>query len=190
MTSPGGTTARGSCRGPTCMRWAARPGGTGAYYQAFDVTLIPYRMDHPFNRACNPTKIMDAMGSGRPIVATAIPECRLHAERFDVAERRRRVHRRRRQNPRPALRRRPCRHASCVCPGQHVPRDRRANSRPDRSGLAWSGPGSIRPPRRWSCDGVARRWRQADGVARREAVNSIAARPGGHGSAAKATRSS
>src|SRR5262249_34502069 len=58
----------------------------GRYYQAFDVTLIPYRLDHPFNRACNPTKIMDAMGSGRPIVATAIPECRLHVERFHVAE--------------------------------------------------------------------------------------------------------
>jgi teichuronic acid biosynthesis glycosyltransferase TuaH len=57
-----------------------------AYYQAFDVTLIPYRMDHPFNLACNPTKIMDSMGSGRPIVATALPECRLHTERFDVAE--------------------------------------------------------------------------------------------------------
>ena len=56
------------------------------YYQAFDVCLIPYRIDHPFNRACNPTKIMDAMGSGRPIVATAIPECRLHAERFDVVD--------------------------------------------------------------------------------------------------------
>jgi glycosyltransferase involved in cell wall biosynthesis len=55
------------------------------YYQAFDLTLIPYRLDHPFNRACSPTKIMDAMGSGRPIVATAIPECRLHAERFHVA---------------------------------------------------------------------------------------------------------
>jgi teichuronic acid biosynthesis glycosyltransferase TuaH len=54
------------------------------YYQAFDVCLIPYCVDHPFNRACNPTKIMDAMGSGRPIVATALPECRLHAERFDV----------------------------------------------------------------------------------------------------------
>ena len=54
------------------------------YYQAFDVCLIPYHVDHPFNRACNPTKIMDAMGSGRPIVATALPECRLHAERFHV----------------------------------------------------------------------------------------------------------
>lgn len=56
------------------------------YYQAFDVCLIPYHIDHPFNRACNPTKIMDAMGSGRPIVATALPECRLHSERFHVVE--------------------------------------------------------------------------------------------------------
>jgi teichuronic acid biosynthesis glycosyltransferase TuaH len=56
------------------------------YYQAFDVCLIPYRVDHPFNRVCNPTKIMDAMGSGRPIVATALPECCLHAERFNVVE--------------------------------------------------------------------------------------------------------
>ncbi len=50
------------------------------------MSLIPYRIDHPFNRVCNPTKIMDAMGSGRPIVATAIPECRLHAERIHVVE--------------------------------------------------------------------------------------------------------
>jgi glycosyltransferase involved in cell wall biosynthesis len=56
------------------------------YYQAFDVTLIPYKIDHPFNRVCNPTKIMDSMGSGRPMVASAIPECRLHAERFHVVE--------------------------------------------------------------------------------------------------------
>jgi glycosyltransferase involved in cell wall biosynthesis len=56
------------------------------YYQAFDVCLIPYHVNHPFNRACNPTKIMDAMGSGRPIVATALPECRLHADRFSVVE--------------------------------------------------------------------------------------------------------
>ena len=57
-----------------------------AYIQAFDVCLIPYRMDHAFNRVCNPTKIMDYMGSGRPIVATALPECQAHAARFDVAE--------------------------------------------------------------------------------------------------------
>jgi teichuronic acid biosynthesis glycosyltransferase TuaH len=79
-----------------CERFLSRPNvhalgwrpqeALARYYQAFDVTLIPYLIDHPFNRACNPTKIMDAMGSGRPIVATAIPECRLHSERFHVVE--------------------------------------------------------------------------------------------------------
>jgi glycosyltransferase involved in cell wall biosynthesis len=67
------------------LGWRAHP-ELGRYYQAFDISLVPYRLDHPFNQACNPTKIMDAMGSGRPIVATAIPECRLHGERFHVAE--------------------------------------------------------------------------------------------------------
>jgi teichuronic acid biosynthesis glycosyltransferase TuaH len=81
---------------PDCARFLARPNvhaigwrpqeALAHYYQAFDATLIPYQLDHPFNRACSPTKIMDAMGSGRPIVATAIPECRLHAERFHVAD--------------------------------------------------------------------------------------------------------
>jgi teichuronic acid biosynthesis glycosyltransferase TuaH len=80
----------------SCARFLSRPNvhalgwrpqqDLARYYQAFDVTMIPYRIDHPFNRVCNPTKIMDAMGSGRPIVATAIPECRLHAERFHVVE--------------------------------------------------------------------------------------------------------
>ena len=79
-----------------CARFLSRPNvhalgwrvqqDLARYYQAFDVTLIPYLIDHSFNRVCNPTKIMDAMGSGRPIVATAIPECRLHAERFHVVE--------------------------------------------------------------------------------------------------------
>jgi teichuronic acid biosynthesis glycosyltransferase TuaH len=80
----------------SCARFLSRPNvhamgwrpqqDLARYYQAFDVTLIPYRIDHAFNRVCNPTKIMDAMGSGRPIVAMAIPECRLHAERFHVVE--------------------------------------------------------------------------------------------------------
>jgi teichuronic acid biosynthesis glycosyltransferase TuaH len=79
-----------------CARFLGRPNvhvlgwrpqaALAGYYQAFDVTLIPYLIDHVFNQSCNPTKIMDAMGSGRPIVATAIPECRLHAERFHVVE--------------------------------------------------------------------------------------------------------
>ena len=83
-------------RWKACSRFLSRPNvhtlgwrpqeALPRFYQAFDVCLIPYRIDHPFNRACNPTKIMDAMGSGRPIVATAISECRLHAERFHVVE--------------------------------------------------------------------------------------------------------
>ncbi len=56
------------------------------YYQAFDVILIPYAQNNAFNQACSPTKIMDGLGSGRPIVATAIPECRLYSHLFDVAE--------------------------------------------------------------------------------------------------------
>jgi glycosyltransferase involved in cell wall biosynthesis len=89
-------SAVGSSWWEACARFLSRPNvhalgwrpqqEIAQYYQAFDVCLIPYRLDHPFNRACNPTKIMDAMGSGRPIVATAVPECRLHAERFDVVE--------------------------------------------------------------------------------------------------------
>ena len=55
------------------------------YNRAFDVCLIPYRTDHPFNRACSPTKIMDYMGTGRPIVSTAVPECQLYDHLFHVA---------------------------------------------------------------------------------------------------------
>ena len=56
------------------------------YYQAFDVILIPYAQNNAFNQACSPTKIMDGLGSSRPIVATAIPECRLYSHLFDVAD--------------------------------------------------------------------------------------------------------
>ncbi len=78
-----------------CRRTLARPnahalGWRGqeelpSYYQAFDVNLIPYLVDHPFNLACSPTKIMDGMGATRPMVATAVPECRLYTHLFDVA---------------------------------------------------------------------------------------------------------
>jgi hypothetical protein len=78
-----------------CERFLARPNvhalgwrpqaTLGRYYQSFDINLIPYLIGHPFNVACNPTKIMDAMGATRPIVATAIPECRLHPELLHTA---------------------------------------------------------------------------------------------------------
>jgi glycosyltransferase involved in cell wall biosynthesis len=78
-----------------CRRCLARPNvraigwrpqeSLGGYIRSFDVCLIPYAVDHPFNRVCCPTKIMDYMGSGRPIVSTDLPECRLHHDRFAVA---------------------------------------------------------------------------------------------------------
>ena len=50
------------------------------------ICLIPYIVDHPFNQACSPTKIMDCMGTGRPVVSTSIPECRLYEHLFHVAD--------------------------------------------------------------------------------------------------------
>lgn len=50
----------------------------GKYMRSFDVCLIPYRADHPFNQVCCPTKIMDYLATGRPIVSTPLPECALH----------------------------------------------------------------------------------------------------------------
>ncbi len=58
----------------------------GRYNACFDVCLIPYRVDHPFNRACCPTKIMDYMATTRPVVTTPLPECRLYGDLFHVAE--------------------------------------------------------------------------------------------------------
>ena len=56
------------------------------YNEAFDICLIPYRVDNSFNRVCSPAKIMDYMVTGRPIVSTALPECLLYTDLFDVAD--------------------------------------------------------------------------------------------------------
>ncbi len=67
------------------------PGGVSQHkiaqiYAAFDVNLIPYDQSHPFNRACSPTKLLDAMGSARPTVTTDLPECRMYRGLYQVAE--------------------------------------------------------------------------------------------------------
>ena len=56
------------------------------YNRSFDVAIIPYGIDHPFNIACCPTKIMDGLASARPIVSTDLPECRLHPGLIAIAE--------------------------------------------------------------------------------------------------------
>ncbi len=58
----------------------------GRYNGTFDVCLIPYRTDHPFNRAACPTKVMDYMATSRPVVSTDLPECRLYRHLFAVAD--------------------------------------------------------------------------------------------------------
>ena len=56
------------------------------HYWRYAVNWMPYRMDHPFNIASCPTKIMDAFASGRPFVTTAVPEARLYGERLHIVE--------------------------------------------------------------------------------------------------------
>jgi glycosyltransferase involved in cell wall biosynthesis len=61
-------------------------GELARYNASFDVCMIPYRGDHPFNRVACPTKIMDYMATSRPVVSTALPECRLYSDFFEIAE--------------------------------------------------------------------------------------------------------
>ena len=57
-----------------------------AHYWDFDVCWIPYATDHAFNHAACPTKIMDGLASGRPIVSTDIPECRLYSNWITIVQ--------------------------------------------------------------------------------------------------------
>ena len=56
-----------------------------SYYWASSVNWIPYDPEHPFNMASCPTKIMDGLASGRPLVSTPVPECTLYPEWIDLA---------------------------------------------------------------------------------------------------------
>ena len=66
------------------LGWRAQS-EVAALNAAFDVGLIPYRLDDPFNQACCPTKLLDGLGAGRPQVATALPECQRHAGLIGLA---------------------------------------------------------------------------------------------------------
>lgn len=54
------------------------------YYWSFTINWIPYLVEHRFNKACCPTKIMDGIASGRPIISTPIPECCLYPEWISI----------------------------------------------------------------------------------------------------------
>ena len=53
-------------------------------YWSCAVNWIPYDAEHPFNVASCPTKVMDTIASGRPIVSTPVPECTLYPEWIEV----------------------------------------------------------------------------------------------------------
>ena len=109
-----------------------------AHYWSFAVNWIPYDAAHPFNRAACPTKIMDGLGSGRPMVSTPVPECRLYPAGFAWRPRPKRWPRRcarRSRRPRPPT---PPRR----WPSPAVTRGRTA---PPPSAASWARP---RPPPR------------------------------------------
>jgi teichuronic acid biosynthesis glycosyltransferase TuaH len=56
------------------------PDHVAQYYWSFAVNWIPYLVDHPFNQAACPTKIMDGIASGRSLLSTDLLECRLYPE--------------------------------------------------------------------------------------------------------------
>jgi len=58
----------------------ARPLWNGA------AVWLPYDMTLPFNVASCPLKLFTGLGSGRPIVSAAVPECRLYPEWVQVYE--------------------------------------------------------------------------------------------------------
>lgn len=55
------------------------------YYWRYAVNWMPYDIKHPFNIASCPTKIMDALASGRPFVSTMIPEVMPLADHISIA---------------------------------------------------------------------------------------------------------
>ncbi len=54
------------------------------HYWKYAVNWMPYDVRHPFNIASCPTKIMDALASGRPFVSTDLPEARVYPDRVHV----------------------------------------------------------------------------------------------------------
>ena len=46
------------------------------HMQAFDVCLLPYKADDPFNIHCSPLKLYEYLATGKPIVSTDLPAAR------------------------------------------------------------------------------------------------------------------
>ncbi|MGB3797320.1 MAG: glycosyltransferase [Alteraurantiacibacter sp.] len=55
------------------------------HYWRYAVNWMPYDVQHPFNLAACPTKIMDAIASGRPFISTPTPEVQLSPDYIAIA---------------------------------------------------------------------------------------------------------
>ncbi|MFC1816864.1 glycosyltransferase [Thermodesulfobacteriota bacterium] len=53
--------------------------------KAFDVCVIPYKVDSEFNQNVNPNKLHEYTAMGKPIVSTDIPEVRSHQNIIKIA---------------------------------------------------------------------------------------------------------
>lgn len=53
-------------------------------YLTFGMTWMPYDTTHAFNHAASPTKIMDGIATGRPVLATDLPETRLYPKHLHI----------------------------------------------------------------------------------------------------------
>jgi glycosyltransferase involved in cell wall biosynthesis len=72
-------------RGPDNIRYLGmKPHDElAAYIRAFSVCLIPFRLT-PVTLATNPVKAYEYLASGKPVVATDMPECRMFAPLVDT----------------------------------------------------------------------------------------------------------
>ena len=56
------------------------------YCKAFDVCVIPYRVDSEFNRYVNPDKLHEYTAMGKPVVSTDIPEVHSYEHIIKIAK--------------------------------------------------------------------------------------------------------
>jgi teichuronic acid biosynthesis glycosyltransferase TuaH len=54
------------------------------YYRNSAINWIPYDITSPFNAGCCPTKIMDGLASGQPMISADLAECRLYPEWVNI----------------------------------------------------------------------------------------------------------
>jgi len=56
------------------------------YLRAFDVCIIPYASDDPFNINCSPLKLYEYLATGKPIISTDLPAVRPFGDLVRIAQ--------------------------------------------------------------------------------------------------------